>query len=156
MNTGNIMFGIIGEDQRMACDVISAAVNLSSRCESLTKFYGVDILCTEFSMKNCKSHIVAREIDEVCVLGFKTPVILFQLLGRTYDVTDETLELKSRYEAARKLYVAQDFQSAKVEFDALWAQWQDKASYIFSERCSNFIANPPPQDWTGIWVFDHK
>lgn len=46
INTGLLMLGTVGEKQRLGATVISDAVNISSRVESLTKEYEVDILIT--------------------------------------------------------------------------------------------------------------
>ncbi|MBA2728464.1 MAG: hypothetical protein H0U49_09880, partial [Parachlamydiaceae bacterium] len=47
INTGLLMLGTVGEEQRLGATVISDAVNIASRVESLTREYGVDILITE-------------------------------------------------------------------------------------------------------------
>lgn len=54
------MLGILGEDQRMTCDVISSAVNLSSRLEDLTKFYKCDIIMSEETGQGCEGITVSR------------------------------------------------------------------------------------------------
>jgi class 3 adenylate cyclase len=47
INTGNLMLGTVGGQNRMDTTVISDAVNLASRVEGLTKTYGVALLITQ-------------------------------------------------------------------------------------------------------------
>lgn len=54
------MLGILGEDQRMTCDVISSAVNLSSRLEDLTKFYKCNAIMSEETANGCSDLILSR------------------------------------------------------------------------------------------------
>lgn len=44
LHTGDLILGTIGHDTRMGSTVISDAVNLASRIEGLTKYYGSGIL----------------------------------------------------------------------------------------------------------------
>jgi hypothetical protein len=32
----------------------------------------------------------------------------------------------------------------------------DKAAAMYVERCDHLSANPPPEDWTGVWVMESK
>ena len=47
IHTGNLIMGIIGEPERIESTVISDAVNISSRVQSLTRTHGVNIIVTE-------------------------------------------------------------------------------------------------------------
>lgn len=46
INTGNLMLGTVGGYSRMDSTVISDAVNLAARVETLTKNYGIPLLIT--------------------------------------------------------------------------------------------------------------
>ena len=32
----------------------------------------------------------------------------------------------------------------------------DKSAKLYIERCDHFIANPPGDDWDGVWVMESK
>ena len=51
INTGSLMMGTIGEKHRMDGTVISDAVNLASRVESLTKNYRVGLLVSQYTLE---------------------------------------------------------------------------------------------------------
>jgi hemerythrin len=73
LNTGISMLGIIGGLTRMEGTVISDAVNLASRLESLTKEYNVKLLISEntyYDLKDPENHNI-RFIDRVIVKGKK-------------------------------------------------------------------------------------
>ena len=77
------MLGTIGEQHRMDGTVISDAVNLASRIESLTKAYKVGILISQFTrerLANPDAYDI-RLVDTVTVKGKTHPVSLYQVCG---------------------------------------------------------------------------
>ena len=81
INTGSLMMGTIGERHRMDGTVISDAVNLASRIESLTKEYHVGLLISEYTYEQLadpKAYDV-RPIDVVVVKGKTRPVTIFEV-----------------------------------------------------------------------------
>jgi class 3 adenylate cyclase len=84
LNTGSLMLGTIGEKHRMDGTVISDAVNLASRVESLTKVYQVGILISRHTydeLADPKAYDI-RPIDVVVVKGKTEPVTLFEVFER--------------------------------------------------------------------------
>ncbi|HSF75168.1 MAG TPA: adenylate/guanylate cyclase domain-containing protein, partial [Microcoleus sp.] len=67
INTGTLMLGTVGGQNRMDGTVISDAVNLASRVESLTKNYGVSLLITQetYSRLENLSQYAIRTLDTV-------------------------------------------------------------------------------------------
>jgi class 3 adenylate cyclase len=71
---GKVVLGTIGYDERMGISVVSDCVNIASRIESLTKNYGVDIICTDVV---ARSHQPNKENQKVRIIGYR------QLRGRS-------------------------------------------------------------------------
>jgi class 3 adenylate cyclase len=79
VNAGSLMLGTVGEHERMDGSVISDAVNLSSRLQSLTRIYGASVLTTGQTLKKLKNpgRFHCRFIDRIRVRGRKETVLLF-------------------------------------------------------------------------------
>jgi class 3 adenylate cyclase/HAMP domain-containing protein len=81
LNSGSLMLGTIGEKHRMDGTVISDAVNLASRIESLTKEYHVGLLISQYTyeqLADSKAYDI-RPIDVVVVKGKTRPVTIFEV-----------------------------------------------------------------------------
>lgn len=84
INTGTLMMGTIGEKHRMDGTVISDAVNLASRIESLTKTYHVGLLVSQYTVESLvdpKAYDI-RPIDVVVVKGKTHPVTICEVFQR--------------------------------------------------------------------------
>ena len=84
LNTGSLMMGTIGEKHRMDGTVISDAVNLASRVESLTKDYHVGLLISQYTYEQLADPGAydIRPIDVVVVKGKTRPVAIFEVFER--------------------------------------------------------------------------
>ena len=84
LNSGSLMMGTIGEQHRMDGTVISDAVNLAARLESLTKDYHVPLLISQFAVDRLDDPgaYVLRPVDTVVVRGRSQPVTIFEVQVR--------------------------------------------------------------------------
>lgn len=77
INTGSMHVGNMGSKFRMSYTVLGDEVNLGSRLENLTKYYGVKIIVSEKTKALC-GDFVFRELDIVRVAGKGIPVRIFE------------------------------------------------------------------------------
>eukprot|EP00842_Homolaphlyctis_polyrhiza_P004928 jgi/Hompol1/5436/HPOL_004466-RA len=157
VNTGMVLSGNIGSTKRMEFSCIGDAVNLASRTEGLTKFYGIVILVTEFTLMETGDAFITREIESVIVTGKKSSVRMYELLGRKGDhLPPETIDAIALYESGIKLYRQRLFSEAAETFQKAVDQTNDGPSKVLLSRCQHFIQNPPPEDWTDVFVAEGK
>ena len=61
-----------------------------------------------------------------------------------------------RFEDGLRLYRARDFTGAIAIFEEILTKRDDGPSRVYIERCQQFIAEPPPSDWDGVWRMKEK
>ena len=83
LHTGKLMLGIIGEVERMQGTVISDAVNLAARLETLTRTFGVDIIISEQTLQQLRipETYQTRFLDQVQVKGKQIPIAIYEVLA---------------------------------------------------------------------------
>ena len=119
INTGLLMLGTVGGQHRMDSTVISDAVNLASRVESLTKSYGVPLLITEqtFSRLTQVSNYAIRSIDTVKVKGKSQKVTVYEVFDADPPIVKEgKLNTLKQFTQAMSLYKSGQLLEAREMF----------------------------------------
>jgi class 3 adenylate cyclase len=157
LNTGPAIIGNIGYDARLNYTAMGDTVNLGSRLESLNKVYGTEILISESTWQRVRTSFDARFIDVVAVKGKSIPVRIYELLGEHGGLAPARARFVADYEQALACYFDRRFSDAVARFGTLLAQDPaDRPAAVLHERCQRFLATPPPDDWDGLHILDHK
>lgn len=158
VNSGRAVVGNIGSPKRMEYTVIGDTVNLASRVESLTKHYGAEILVTDGTRRLLSIDVPIRELDLIAVKGKDQPDVIHEIIrpgGASAMLTHP--EALTRFAEAVACYRGRDWLGAIERFQALAELAPgDRPSEIYLERARTFLAEPPPENWDGVWRFDNK
>jgi two-component system, sensor histidine kinase ChiS len=160
LNSGTLMLGIIGEEQRMEGTVISDAVNLASRLEGLTKMYGANIAISEYvlqSLSNPEAYHY-RFLDKVRVKGKKDSVGVIEVLdGLPENILELRLKTKPIYDAGQANYLQGNFSEAIKNFkEILIIDSSDKAAVLFLQRCEQYVYRDISGKWDGVVTMEDK
>lgn len=158
VSTGELVAGNIGSPKRMDYTAIGDTVNLAARLESATKYYGVEILWSEFTHSELNGNTLFREVDLIRVKGKNKPVAIYEGLGfhtpESFPNMKETLET---FDAGVKHYRNSDWDQAIKSFESvLKLRADDGPSKLYLDRCQLYKKTPPPEDWGGVFTMTTK
>ncbi|MBN9041393.1 MAG: adenylate/guanylate cyclase domain-containing protein [Rhizobiales bacterium 62-47] len=157
LNTGSCVVGNIGSDLRFDYSALGDSVNLASRLEGQSKSYGLPIILGSTTARAVADRFATLELDYVKVKGKKEPELVYAIAGRKdfadsnqfqflHDLNGEMLEgYRNRdWKAALSAIARSRVADHAGQFERYYS--------MYEARIASFEADPPPDDWQGVYT----
>lgn len=149
VNSGNMVVGNVGGKGRFDYTVLGDNVNLGSRVESLTKYYGAPVLITENTAKKITSKSVGiRQVDVVIVKGKSDPIELYE----PFFVESKNKDDVILFEKAYTLYEKGEFNNS---INILQKLKNDTVAQSMIFRIQE-MRKDEKDNWKGVYKWDKK
>jgi adenylate cyclase len=158
LNTGMMIVGNMGSENRFDYTVMGDAVNLGARLEPANKQYGTKILIGENTYEKAKEHVIVRELDLLRVKGKTEPAKVYELLGLAEKgIPEKSKQVLDLFNKGFEDYLARNWESAIKYFNLILnIEPHDGPSITYVKRCEQFTKNPPGENWDGVFTLFTK
>ncbi len=157
LHTVTVAVGHFGAADRLYYGAVGDGVNYCSRLEGLNRHYGTTVLVSEECRQAAGDAIYTRPIDRVAVKGRAGASMVYELVGLSAEVDDDTVAATERYGEALQEYQAGRFEQALAGFEGvLRVRPGDGPAGVMVARCRRYVAQPPVGEWDGVWRMQSK
>ncbi len=152
LNTGKMIFGNMGSDDKFNYTMMGDPVNLAARLESANKDYATFLMIGPETYELVKNEMECRELDLIKVKGKQIPVTVYELLCEKGRLEPRRKECFDRYNLGLQAYRMKQFHAAEQRFlEALEIDPTDGPSKLYVERSRALVEKPPEPGWTYIY-----
>ena len=141
MNSGEMIAGYFGSENKKNYTMMGNNVNLASRLEGVNKQYHTNgILISAATRDLLGDAFIVRSLDRVRVVNVNTPIRLYELLETKEDASPELLKYVEDWEKAFADFEAKNYKSAAEQMQALADQNEaDNVVRYYLELLNDFF-----------------
>ena len=137
LNTGEVVFGVIGEEARKSLTIISDSVNIGAKMEEINKYFGTYIVFSKRTLNSLPAQFNLSYRYLGTLREKENEISVFENLEVYNKIKRQKLiSKKNQFENAVRLFDMQEYSKASQEFkDILKFNKEDQVSYIYFSRC---------------------
>jgi len=104
INSGEMIAGYMGSENKKNYTMMGNNVNLASRLEGVNKQYSTGgILCSEATRNLLSDDFIVRRLDRVRVVNVNTPIRLYEPMGKKSTADEKLINYVAAWESAMDL-----------------------------------------------------
>ncbi|MCR5217934.1 adenylate/guanylate cyclase domain-containing protein [Treponema sp.] len=155
INSGDMVAGFMGSQNKKNYTMMGNNVNLASRLEGVNKQYSTNgILISGTTESMLDDTFIVRRLDRVRVVNVKTPLRLYELISFKADADQELLDYIKNWETAMDTFESRDYDKALKMFRFLSKKRpDDKVAKYYSVMLTTFFTKgkyPAKDDDFGV------
>jgi class 3 adenylate cyclase/CHASE2 domain-containing sensor protein len=167
LNSGPAVVGNVGTERRYNYTAVGETVNVAARLEGVPGLYGCALVLGPTTADAAAAEYLLGELDVIQVKGREAPLTVWEPIAPLAGSSAEQRDRVRRYAEGLALYRARRFADAAALWETLakdeaaaggrgGAEPVVNPAARMAERARDFVAEPPPASWAGVWVLTGK
>lgn len=139
INSGECSVGNMGSSSIFSYTALGDNMNLGARLEGLCKYYGTNILISEYTHERLpKGRFQTRPIDSVIVKGKTRPVQIFEVIHAAHYLGVDSASLEN-YNRAYAAFLDRDFRQASLLVNEVLRKYpEDRPAERLRDNCTKW------------------
>ena len=158
LHGGSVIIGTVGSANRMDSTVLGDNVNLASRLEKLTKYYGVSIIISEiiYDLLPSPESFCIRMLDRVNVKGKTDPLEIYEVFDfESEEIKQKKINNGNLIKQAIEYRKNQEWEKARSIFEEI-SQSEITLGTVHLEQIEKLTGKNLPINWQGAYALEHK
>ena len=154
MAKGRAVAGQIGAKKQIKFGVLGKVVNLASRLEGLTKYFGVPVLCNQAFRDELSSEQLCRYVGRVRPAGLTEEHDIHELVvAEEFGGSGLDARRAAKYDRITHTLVEGDLETARA---SLSEETHDPICAFLLDEIARIKTDDDRSDWTGVIEFSKK